>query len=336
MEQLRIGLIGCGHISVGHVRNLRGIGEVLIAGLAEPNADHLAALRRANPALEGVPDFPTADALLAAVDLDAVVIMTPHALHYEQVLAALDRGLHVLCEKPLACTPDEAREIARRARAAGVVVTVNYQRRLDPAYARLRRAIEAGELGALQTISMVWGQNWRALTMGSWRQMPVLSGGGMLFDSGSHMLDVLLWLAGSPPVAVSALVDRRGTPVDINAVATVRFADGLIGQLASHGDVPVPWLESVVVTGDLGIMRYEYEPQYPWRSGRLFWYHEGQVAQPVLPSLGTSLDDAWVQAIRTQALNPAPPEISVGVADLTTAIYRSAGEGTVVELAAGG
>ena len=332
MKPLRVGLIGCGNISNGHVRNLHSIGDVTIGGLAEPNADHLAALRRAHPALAGVPDFPTATALLEAVELDAVVIMTPHAMHYEQVMAALEYGLHVLCEKPLACAPGEARDIAARAETAGVVVTVNYQRRLDPAYHRLRRAIDAGELGALQTISMIWGQNWRAATNGSWRQVPTLSGGGMLFDSGSHMLDVLLWLAGSRPVSVSALVDKRKTAVDINAAATVRFANGLVGQIMSHGDVPITWLETVVVSGDDSVMRWEYEPQYPWRPGRLFWYRHGEVVQPALPGSGSSMDDAWIQAIRGQIANPAPPEVSIGVADLTDAIYRSSAEGSVVEL----
>jgi len=332
MEHLRIGLIGCGGVSYGHVHNLHRIGDVAISGLAEPNADHLAALLRAAPGLAGVPDFPSGASLLESVELDAVVIMTPHALHYEQVVAALDRGVHVLCEKPLATAPHQAREIAARAEAAGVVVSVNYQRRLDPAYNRLKRAIEGGELGELQTISMIWGQNWRSLTKGTWRQTPDLSGGGMLFDSGSHMLDVLLWLAGSPPLSVSALVDRRGTPVDINCAATVRFGHGLVGQLLSHGDMPVPWLETVVVSGDDGVMRYEYEPQYPWRSGRLFWYRNGEVVQPVLAGAGLSIDRAWIDAIREQAPNPAPPAIGVGVAELTDAIYRSALEGRAIEL----
>lgn len=332
MDQLRVGLIGCGNISHGHVRNLLSAGEVAITGLAEPSDEHVTALQRAAPGLGGVATFPSAAELLEAVALEAVVIMTPHALHYEHVMLALDRGLHVLCEKPLACSPHEAREIARRAEGAGLVVTVNYQRRLDPAYLRLRRAVAEGELGELRTINMLWGQNWGPLTSGSWRQNPELSGGGMLFDSGSHLLDVLLWLVGSRPETVMALVDRLGTPVDINSVATVRFANGVLGQLTSNGDAPVPWIETVVVTGKQGVMRYEFEPQYPWRSGRLFWYRDGEVTQPVLPTTASSIDNAWVQCIRAQAPNPAPPEAGVQVADLTAAIYRSASEGGVVVL----
>lgn len=332
MHQLRIGLIGCGNISNGHIRNLRGISGVEIAGLAEPSTDRLAALRQAHPALSSVPDFPAAAELLDAVELDGVLIMTPHALHYAETIAALDRGLHVLCEKPLAATPYEARDIVARAHAAQSVVAVNYQRRLDPAYNRLRRAIEAGELGALQTISMLCGQNWRALTKSTWRQTPELSVGGMLFDSGSHVLDMMLWLANQQPQRVSAIVDNRGTPVDINSHATVRFAGGLIGQLVCHGDVPISWIETVLVAGDEGMMRYEYEPQYPWRPGRLFWYRGGEVTQPVLPSLDASIDHAWIDAIREHAPNPAPPEAGVAVAELTAAIYRSAREARVVDL----
>ena len=230
MGRLRVGVVGCGLVAGYHARNLLALEGVEVAGLADPSEANLARVHREVPALADVPGFTSAEELYDAVELDAVGINTPHMLHHAQVLATIDRGLlHVLCEKPLACTPGEARELAVHAAASGLTVTASYQRRVDPAYRYLRQTIERGELGEVQAVTVTCGQAWRRLTTGSWRQDPALSGGGMLMDSGSHMVDVLLWLVGRPVTAVAATVDDRDTPVDIDATALVRFAGGAQG-----------------------------------------------------------------------------------------------------------
>ena len=325
MERLRVGIVGCGLVAGYHARNLLAIEGVEIVGLAEPSETNLAAFRRSVPTLADVPAFADADALLDAVALDAVELNTPHALHHPQVLAALDRGLHVLCEKPLACTPGQARELAERAAASKLTVTVSYQRRVDPAYRYLHRAIAEGEIGEVQTIAVTCGQDWQRLTVGSWRQNPSLSGGGMLMDSGSHFVDVLLWLVGRPAAAVSATVDDVGTPVDINTTALIRFEGGAQGQLATIGNLPAKWIETVLVSGTTGVLGYETEPQHPWRTGRLHHYRDGAIVQPLdLPDAPPSMDAAWVDAIAGRAANPAPPAVAVRIAELTDGIYRAA------------
>src|SRR5690606_31436299 len=108
-----------------------------------------------------------------------------HTLHHPLMMAALERGLHVLCEKPMTCTAAEAREIEAAATAAGVTVTVHYQRRTYAAYIYVKQCIDAGELGELRNITIHCGQRWQRGTAGTWRQDPALSGGGMLMDSGS-------------------------------------------------------------------------------------------------------------------------------------------------------
>lgn len=332
MQRLRVGLIGCGGAARGHAMNLLTLGEVEVVGLADPSETNLAAMRKQNPALADVPSFGSADEMYTAVELDAVEIVTPHTLHHEQVIAAIQKGLHVLCEKPLACSVAEAEDIARRAEEAGVVVMVSYQRRLDPAYQFMRQAIADGDLGELRTIGITCGQNWGKNTKGSWRQDPALSGGGMLMDSGSHMVDMLLWLADQKPVAVSSIVDNLGAPVELNSVSTIRFADGMQGQLTIIGDLPATWIETVLIVGSKGALRYESEPQHPWRTGRLLQYRDGELVQPLqLPAVQRT-DEAWLDAIRGRGPNPGPPEAGLRVAALTEAIYRSGREGTTVQL----
>ena len=143
-------------------------------------------------------------------------------------------------------------------------------------------------------------------------------------DSGSHLIDMLLWLTDRPVESVAAVVDNLGTPVDINSVATLRFADGAQGQLTVVGDLPATWIENVLIVGSTGALRYESEPQHPWRTGRLQHYRDGALVQPLSLPAGPTPDAAWLQAILGTAPNPAPPEAGVKVIDLTAAIYQAA------------
>jgi predicted dehydrogenase len=332
MQPLRIAMIGCGGAATFHARTLLSLEGVEIVGIVDPSEAGRARMKSANPTIADVPEFTDTADLYAAVEVDGVQIITPHTLHHPQVVEAIGHGVHALCEKPLATSVEDARDIAARADSAGVIVTVSYQRRLDPAYVYMRQAIEAGGLGEIRTVAITNGQRWMRGTTGSWRQDPSLSGGGMLMDSGSHHVESLLSLAGAPAVSVSALVDTFGAPVDINSSTTIRFANGAQGQLTIIGDLPATWIEHVYVSGTEGILRYETEPQHPWRTGRVFQYRDGAIAQPLdLP--GTrSMDPAWVAAIRGEIPNPSPPEVGVRVAELTDAIYRSAREGRTIDL----
>ena len=332
MQRLRVGLVGCGGIARFHVGNLMQLEDVEIVGLADPSEANLTAMRSEFPTLTGVPSFGTAEELYETVELDGVQLATPHTLHFAQVTTAVERGLHVLCEKPLACTPEHARAIRAQAEAAGVVVTVSYQRRFDPAYLYMQHAIAAGELGELQTVAVTCAQRWRTGTSGAWRQDPALSGGGMLMDSGSHMVDIMLWLVGQPATTVSALVDNMDTQVDINSVAMLSFAKGIHGTLTVNGNLPTTWIEQVLIIGTDGVLRYETEPQHPWRTGRLQHFRNNEIVQPLRLPRGMSTDKAWVDAIRGRSPNASTPEGGVRVAELTAAIYRSAEEGRVITL----
>ncbi|MBA2364277.1 MAG: Gfo/Idh/MocA family oxidoreductase [Chloroflexia bacterium] len=325
-------MIGCGGASSFHAQTLLSLEGTQIVALVDTSPASLERMRERNPQLVDVPDFATTEDMYDAVELDAVQIITPHSLHYPQVKEAIEHGAHVLCEKPLAIAAADARDIAAKAGAAGVIVTVSYQRRLDPAYAFMRQAIEAGELGEIQTVAILNGQGWRKGTEGSWRQDPALSGGGMLMDSGSHHAESLLSLAGRPVASVSALVETFGLPIDINSTTTVGFEGGLQGQLTVIGNLPATWIENVTVSGTKGILRYETEPQHPWRTGRVTQYKDGGITQPLdLPGV-RSMDPAWLAAIRGEIPNPSPPEVGVRVAELTEAIYQSAQEGRTVHL----
>ncbi len=333
VNRLRVGLIGCGAAASWHASVLAGMDEVQVVGLVEPNEANLERMRKRVPSLANAPAFAESGELYRAVEVDAVTIVTPHTLHYPQILEALEHGAHVLVEKPMVCDPAHAREIEARASASGLTVMVNYQRRLDPAYNYVRDAIANGDIGELRTVSINCGQSWDKYTREGWRQVPELSGGGMLMDTGSHMVHVLLWLADQQPARVTARVDYLGRPVDINSYTTITFADGAQGQLTVLGDLPATWIESVFVAGTEGVLRYENDPTRPWGTGHVHHYKDGGIVEPLSLEWRTSAEPVWVQVIRGEAENPTPPSMAVRVAELTAAIYRSAEEGRTLDLA---
>ena len=332
MGRLRVGVIGCGGAASWHAMAVANAADCEVVGLVDPSETSLRRFRTRVPIVADVPGFADVEEMFGAVDLDAVTVVTPHTLHHPIVMSAIKRNLHVLCEKPLTCTPEHAREIETAAAANNVTVMVSYQRRLDPAYAYMRGAIDDGVLGDIRSIQVSCGQHWLQGTAGTWRQQPALSGGGMLMDSGSHLVDMLLWLVDAPVESVSALVDNAGSPVDINTAATVSFAGGIHGQLSVVGDLATTWMETVVVSGSEALLRYEIEPQHPWRTGRVTLASDDQITQQLELPDGPGIHSAWLSAIRGEAPNPSPPSAGLRVAELSDAIYRSAREHKTVRL----
>lgn len=148
--RLRVGVIGAGMISqIEHIPNLLALGELFhLAGVADPSAIS----RRFVTDTYGIEGFETPEALMER-PLDAVVIGSPDPLHHEQALAALRRGLHVFCEKPLCYSPAEIDEIIAARDVAGTIVQVGYMKRFDPAY-RLALANLPGTAKSLRCISV--------------------------------------------------------------------------------------------------------------------------------------------------------------------------------------
>jgi predicted dehydrogenase len=177
------------------------------------------------------------EAMLDAEDLDGVVITTPHALHYEQVSAALDRGLHVLCEKPLVLDIERAVELRDRAAEAGLALMVGFQRHQDSSFRGARdRYRDNGP--DIEFVTAEITQPWFDSFGGSWRTNPELSGGGFLVDTGRHVVDALLWVTELNPVAVTAEMTFREEGVDERADLYVEFEGGATAHVSVYGDAP--------------------------------------------------------------------------------------------------
>src|SRR5439155_1420158 len=141
-------------------------------------------------------EYDSFDALLKSPpsNLDAVVLVTPHTLHYPQAKSALEHGLHVLTEKPMVTSSDHAYDLWRTASRAKKLLAITFQAPYTPEFHYLAQQRDAGNLGKIQLISGSLSQEWLKGTTGKWRQDPSLSGGGMMYDSGAHLLNAFMWL----------------------------------------------------------------------------------------------------------------------------------------------
>ena len=178
------------------------------------------------------------EAMFESHDLDAVLVATPHTLHYDQITAAMDRGMDVLCEKPLTTDMDEATALVERAESGDEVLMVGYQRHLNPAYKRARNRFRGSADPEFITAEIT--QNWIDRFENAWRTDPELSGGGYLYDTGSHILDAICWTTGLEPAWVDAEMefaddDQR---VDVRAVLTIGFENGATATVSVYGDAP--------------------------------------------------------------------------------------------------
>jgi len=316
MDRVRIGVVGCGGFARWHFGNLAKIPEAEIAAFAEPDPTQIERTVHQYSHLAGVPHHPSMEAMLSAEKLDAVLIVTPHTQHLSQIEAGFAAGVHVAVEKPLCHTVADCNAAIAARDRSGKIGFLSYQRHTQAEYRLIRQKVLGGEIGEVQYASVFLCQEWKKFTVGSWRQDPALSGGGMLLDSGSHMLDALLWCTGLQPETVSAFAECRSTPVEINSATSIRFSNGALGTLTVCGDAQA-WREEFTIWGDKGSIFL--------RDGKItFVDRDGgrMVAEEVRG--GSTPDANFVMSILGKEQVQSPFEAGLAVTRLTEAAYRSA------------
>ena len=232
MHQLKVGIIGYGRIGAEHAgwmaasRNLRPVA-----------ADDVTPARRELAASRGLRTYGDLQSLLADRSIDAVLVSTPTAMHFEHAMLALEAGKHVMVEKPMALDLDQSRLMAREARARGKVLSVFQNRRWDIDYLTVLDAVRAGMFGKLINVESRLGQF--ASCVGpaareyhpTWRNEAEFGGGG-LYDWGSHFIDQL-WQLLWPAKPVRVFAQLRGnvwtSDCDDFARVLIDFDTGVTG-----------------------------------------------------------------------------------------------------------
>ncbi|SEK51972.1 Gfo/Idh/MocA family protein [Haloferax larsenii] len=326
----RVAGVGVGTLGLVECRLLDEMDGVSIVAGVDPDDD---ARERFADEFD-VPVYETVEELLDGEFLDAVTIASPHTEHFDQALAALEAGVHVHLEKPMVTDLAGARVLIDRADAESLTLAVGYQRHFDPRYVELRRIVDSGRIGDPHMVVCHLEQEWIQWTENEWRSDPSLSGGGQLYDSGSHLLDALLWVTRSKPVTVSAAVDHRGYDVDVNsALAAVLDRDGarLTASIAVSGEgssIPEPG-ESLRIIGTDGMVTFD---------GETIEVTEGNVTyratpdEPDFETLTRKKLRNFVDAARDEADLAIPATDGLYVTALTEAAYESSTTGRRVNV----
>ncbi|MDR2768908.1 MAG: Gfo/Idh/MocA family oxidoreductase [Treponema sp.] len=203
MKTIGIGIIGAGFMGKTHTYGAKTIPlhyDALpfvprLVGICDTNLKAAQAMQEANGF-----EFATAnlDELLSRKDIDAVTVSTPNVFHKDNILAALKAGKHVYCDKPLAASYKEAAEVTEAWRKSGLIAQMAHQFRCFPAVMRAKQLIAEGRVGALMSFHGAYlhsGSIDKNKPIG-WKQDRAMGGGGVLFDLGSHLLDLLYSLLG--------------------------------------------------------------------------------------------------------------------------------------------
>jgi predicted dehydrogenase len=320
---VRIGIIGTGGMARHHMGQMSQLAGVTITALCDTDPEQIERSVEKYPVLDGA--FTTADykELLARADVDAVLIATPHTQHFTQAIDAIDADKHVLLEKPMVCRVEDAHALLKHLEGHKKVFALAYQRHAMGQFAYMHEKITSGELGKVTFISALQCQEWKVSTKGKWRQIPELSGGGQINDSGSHLLDILLWLTGLTVAQVTAFMDFSGTPVDINSAISMTFTNGAHGNISIMGDAPC-WHEDITIWCEKGAFFYRNGSiEFADATGK-----RTKLDSDTLPPTH-NIDEDFVAAVRGEKTPAALPLNGLRTIELTEAAWRSAAQGGV-------
>ena len=329
---MRVGIVGCGMAARRiHVPGLRRAGAevVAFASRTRGSAERVAAECGGGQVYE---DW---GALVERADVDAIAVCTPNRSHAPVAVAAARRGRHVLVEKPIACTLEEADDMIAAARTAGVVLMPAQNVRFMPPFVAVRDALAGGAVGHVRTFRCAWGhagpQEWAPDA--PWFRDRARAGGGALLDLGVHAVDLLRAVLSDDPAEVGAMLVPRGTTGDgVEEIGELilRFRGGAVGTVQASWALAHGSDNQLTIQGSAGTVHMDNRTPPTLVAGQ-----GSRPEKLAIPPDPPSVFDHFVAAVEGRQ----PPAITGedGRTALATvlAAYRAAGTGTVVALERG-
>jgi len=230
---IKIGMIGAGVVSNGHLQELKTNPNVEISAIADLNKKARETLAQRYEAKKTVSDY---QVLLDDKSIDLIYVCTPHHLHYPMVIDALQSGKHVICEKPIAISLKEADEMIEEAKKTGRRFFVALNHRFDPTRREAKALLEKEEIGKpFLTISNFLGDELERMNdPENWKGTREKSGGGVLIDAGTHMIDIARSYFGEVKSVLAKcerLTVKAENKAEDTAVVILDFANGVVANL---------------------------------------------------------------------------------------------------------
>lgn len=326
---LKVAVVGCGRMGECHVGRLVNDARSEVVALFDVNEQQ--AVRLQNELAPEATVYNDWDALLNDATVEAVVICTPTAHHYQQILDCRKRGWNVLCEKPLANTRQEISALCQQSREGGPVLSVGYQRRHWSLTRWLKKELDSGKWGAVKAITSVNCEQWQQTIAGTWRDDPKVNPGGYVGDAGSHKIDAIFHLTGLVPHRLFAQTSLAGSQVEILATVAAQLVDP---QHRFDSDPPTVPLSMQFVGNSQSFVENLYihceKADFYVRERQLWMARDGEVEE-----IQIDQSEMWIDSVTnpiTGFLDQivdgkdgiAPPECALPVFDITQAIRMSA------------
>lgn len=331
----RIGVLGAAHMghAWAYTRALSESPNAEVVGIHDPEPEHTRWIRQDF----GVAEVASVEELLSSVD--AVLVCSANDEHRAHGELAAAAGRHVLCEKPIATTVEDAEAMVAACAAAGVQLHMAFPSRFLPIVARARSAVRAGQLGEL--IGLVGANRGRPPlppAYPSWITDPGAAGGGALIDHSVHVTDAMRHVSGLEVAEVSAEAGSLlwGLDVDDVAVVSLRFENGAVGSIDPSWSVPEDhpwdydfWLRIVGTEGSLDLTdAAESLTLVSTRTGAGRGLRQASFAEDA----DRAMVEAFLASVRADAVQDpcATGEDGLRALEVALAGYRSAADGVVV------
>jgi len=263
MKKLRVGVIGCGSIAkYRHIPEYAAHPAVELVAFVDPVKERAEKMAKEY----GGKAFSNYEEMFEQESLDAVSVCTPNAVHAQASIAAAQRGIHVLCEKPMATSADEAEKMIETAQKNRVKLMIGHNQRLMPPHVKAKEILESGTLGKVLSFRSTFAhggpEGWSVDGKDSWFFRKDEAFVGAMGDLGVHKIDLIMWLLGEKLVEVNAMMDtlQKDADVDDHAVMVVRTESGALGVITASWTHAPGEDNSTILYCDNGIMRIGTDP----------------------------------------------------------------------------
>jgi len=264
-QKLGIAVIGCGMIGKFHLKALSGLSEFEIKGVWASNAK----LAEDTAKDFNARAYNTYQEVLDDSDVDVVDVCLPSGLHAEYGCAAAEAKKHVIVEKPIDITVENANKLISSCEENEVYLAVIFQNRFAPAANKVKNALEKGVLGKIfaAEATIKWFRQQSYYTTSRWKGTKRLDGGGALINQGVHTIDLLLWFVDSKPQSVTSLVRTVRHPIEVEdlAMALVEFENGTIANITGSTAMKPGFSERIELYGERGAIALEAGRIVRWR-----------------------------------------------------------------------
>ncbi|MBQ3140552.1 MAG: Gfo/Idh/MocA family oxidoreductase, partial [Clostridia bacterium] len=260
---LNIGIIGCGTIAHDHAKALQHVANARLVGGCDSNPENAKKFCE----LYGCRVFASAQELVDSPDIDAVYVCTPSGLHRQFTVMAAQAKKHVLTEKPIATTLEDADAMIDACAKNGVTLGVVSQLRFYPDVQATKKAIEQGKLGVITVgdAVMKYHREPSYFTESPWRGTWALNGGGIMVNQAIHGIDLLLYLVGKVrSVTAHCKTLVHDVEVEDTACALVEFENGAVGSITATTSVYRTFPRRININGSDGSISLQEEKTAQW------------------------------------------------------------------------